>query len=159
MSNVDEELGFTDLNDSDFMTQEELEMLESEGGISHFDEVEGSEDPFEYQEPVAYEPEGFTGDVTPSVFVSKTYPHFEIVDTRDMNGLKLKVLENMLKGFSGDNKEYPVYLTINGDLLQIGMVQDYQVRALIKSLGIETLVARLTENKKIEGYMLYTLAK
>lgn len=188
MSAMDDELGFNDLEDSDFPTPEELEEWDDESGHSPGSEIQGSDhssgledlktemtstqqegvsafdgkgtdDPFDSPVEVNYEREGFTDDdVTPSVFVSKTFPHFEILETEFLTGVKLRVLQNMLKGFSSDNREYPVYLTLEGRLMELGMVQDYQVRALIKSVGEENMIARLGQNQKLEGHLMFALS-
>lgn len=171
MSNDFDEENFGGISDEDFIDADEVEAYyESEEGIaeefrkvdspqaSDYDSPEEPEDVFDAPVEVNYEREGFSGDVSPSVFVSKSFPHIEIIDITSITNIKLKILQRMLKGFQVVGNEYPVYVTLDGSLQEIGKVQDYQVQALINTVGEDCLVGRLSETKELQGYMLYALS-
>lgn len=169
---------FEGVSDEDFVTEEEVEsyysvdeeFYESQEGIAEefrkqdnpkpedYESEEGSEDVFDAPVEVSYDREGFTGEVTQSVFVTKKFPHIQIEDISAITNIKLKLLQRMLKGFQAIGNTYPVYAELNGTLVELGNLQDYQMQAFINTVGEEGLVGRLSENKELRGHMLYAMS-
>lgn len=128
--------------------------------IKEQEEVGTEPDPFDGESKPNYDKEGFSEEVTSTVSVDLTYPHIEIKRADSMDKNILKAVKIMLSNVIPGATEIPIYMRLgkNKDLYEIGTILDVQVRGLITLVGIDSLVARYSSKKELEGHMIYTLS-
>lgn len=118
------------------------------------------EDPFQGgSETQFHSEEGIHDEVTVMVHTDKRYPHIEVLSMEDLDPSAAKLLASSLEtGRTIVGKAYPVYFRHDDSLVELGECHQSQVKMLIRMIGEQHIVARLSEDKELSGKYIYALS-
>lgn len=113
-----------------------------------------------------FEKQGITGNVTNEVTEEVSYPYLMIVSTDEHKVTKnqLQLLPNLFAAsnlIESDDSNSPIsiYFKAGENVMKLGKINGRQVKAFVRSVGVDSITGMFDKNTKLVGDMIYVLSE